>query len=409
MAGSYLSPKQVNWDPQTESDLAQAIELELLEETHHLELKAGVPNGSSANKELAQDLAQFAIDGGLILIGVEERDEALTMAPVPLPGLCERIEQIAQTRIDPPLFVSCKEIRTAANAGIGYVLVAVPPSSRAPHMVDGKYPARGDKSRRYLSDTEVARHHQARQWTVSAAEAVLDDYIARDPVPENQRSSAHLFVVAVPTNPKLEMLLPLMDGGSASGNLMSLIGTAAVVPGASERAMSRPLITWANSFSHRADGVAMVNGLNGDRSPQNTDLERIVEVEFGEDGTLRVLNTRLSGADERGNQRILGITLPQFVRQAVNLASAVAERVGYSGAWDFGVAATGLAGLRLWRDPGFFDPPAYPTDRNEYRETTSAYSSELHQAAGAVTNRLVGRYLRTLRLNVDSEVQSFLT
>jgi hypothetical protein len=409
MTASHLSLEQAKWDPRSEADLARALQDDLLEETHHLEMKSSVPTGASANKELARDLAQFAIDGGVILVGVAESGGSLALSPVQLSGLCERIEQIAQTRIEPPLFVSCKEITSASDPDTGYILVRVPPSPLAPHMVDGKYPARGDKSRRYLSDSEVARHHQMRRRTTDLASALLEDYIARDPVPANLRKSARIFIVAVPTNPRREMLLPLMDGGSTPAILTGLISSAAIVPDAPEATRCIPRLTWATSLSHRADGVAMANGLNDDRSPQGHDLERIVEIEFGEDATLRMLTTRLSGEDENGEQRILETMLPEFVRQAANLAAGVATAVGYAGMWDLGVAAIGLAGLRIWRGPAYSTTPAYPADRNEYRETTSAHTAELSQDAGAVTARLVGRYLRTLHLAIDAQARPFIS
>jgi hypothetical protein len=43
----------------------------LLEEVH-IDIKREIPSGRGANRELARDLASFAIDGGLYIIGVDE-------------------------------------------------------------------------------------------------------------------------------------------------------------------------------------------------------------------------------------------------------------------------------------------------------------------------------------------------
>lgn len=89
----YLSPAVPRWTPSTEADLAEALANGLLEETHYLELKREVPPGKGANKELARDLAQFAIDGGTLIIGIDAPEGApTTLSPVPLAQLPERIE-----------------------------------------------------------------------------------------------------------------------------------------------------------------------------------------------------------------------------------------------------------------------------------------------------------------------------
>jgi hypothetical protein len=55
---------EAQWVPRSEADLAEAVSLGLLEETHYLELKREIPAGKGANRELARDLASLAVDGG---------------------------------------------------------------------------------------------------------------------------------------------------------------------------------------------------------------------------------------------------------------------------------------------------------------------------------------------------------
>lgn len=59
----FLSPDVPRWLPQDETALADAARTGLLHESHHLDLKALIPSGPVKNKELARDLASFAIDG----------------------------------------------------------------------------------------------------------------------------------------------------------------------------------------------------------------------------------------------------------------------------------------------------------------------------------------------------------
>src|SRR5438445_4987956 len=111
------------WPPRTEAALDTAAKNKNLVETHVLELKRELPPGSDAsNKELARDLASLAIDGGLLIIGVDEGNN-FALAPVPLDGLAERVELVAGSRIDEPLPIAgFIEIESAANPKDGYLL-----------------------------------------------------------------------------------------------------------------------------------------------------------------------------------------------------------------------------------------------------------------------------------------------
>ncbi|MFJ2723106.1 hypothetical protein [Streptomyces sp. NPDC087437] len=77
----------------------------LFEESHHLDLEKA-PNSKGDNKELARDLSSFAVDGGTLIIGVRENKESRTfeLAPQPLTGLPEKIEQVARTI---PMWAPC--------------------------------------------------------------------------------------------------------------------------------------------------------------------------------------------------------------------------------------------------------------------------------------------------------------
>ena len=151
------------WPPRTETALETAAKDRHLVEKHGLELKRELPPGSdSSNKELARDLASLAIDGGLLIIGVDE-DKNYALTPVPLEGLAERVEQVAGSRIDEPLALDgVIEIESAAKPSDGYLLVRVPASPRAPHMVDNRYWGRGDKTKYMRMRKWSAKSHNGR-------------------------------------------------------------------------------------------------------------------------------------------------------------------------------------------------------------------------------------------------------
>jgi hypothetical protein len=63
-----------------------------------------LPAGTAANKELARDLGQFTIDGGVLIIGVDEGDETTppSLTPMDLARLTKRIEEVAAKPGRPP-------------------------------------------------------------------------------------------------------------------------------------------------------------------------------------------------------------------------------------------------------------------------------------------------------------------
>src|SRR5687768_9667509 len=92
-----------SWPPTNRTDLEVAIANGLLTETHFLDLKRELP-APPKNQGIAADLASFSIDGGLIFVGIDETTQPVTISPVLLDGLAERIEQIG-LNIDPPVKV----------------------------------------------------------------------------------------------------------------------------------------------------------------------------------------------------------------------------------------------------------------------------------------------------------------
>src|ERR1700674_5886981 len=108
------STRHEPWPPSTEEDLRLAATEGALEEHHKVDVKREIPAGDSANKELAKDLASFAIDGGRLIIGIDE-SAGFALTPVDLKGLADRIDLVAHSRVDEPLDVEITTIRTAAD------------------------------------------------------------------------------------------------------------------------------------------------------------------------------------------------------------------------------------------------------------------------------------------------------
>lgn len=398
MAAMYLSPTTPRWQPASEQDLQAALDAGLLEETKYLELKRELGSSKAANKELARDLAQFAIDGGLLIVGVDEHKDdpssPFTLTPVTLAGLPERVEQIAISLPDPPLPVTCTTIPSAADPARGYLLVSIPSSGAAPHMVEGVYYGRGDKTRHRLSDSRVLELHQRRADREAIAAGLLDTYIERDPVPSEVRRQAHLFLIAAPLSARPEMLLDVIEGGDWHATLDKIAASARTIR---DDAFA-PNLSSVGSFARRHGGVAMTTyGLTANRQLADANHEDFVELELMEDGTVHLMTTRLSdGLQGDDTQMIFADMIPVFTRQLIELARGVSDHTGYLGPWLLGHAATGIAGLSAYIHQFRSAGPSLPRDLNRYSKTVTASVAELSQTPGELTRRLTGQLLRSL-------------
>jgi hypothetical protein len=355
----YLSPQLPRVPLATEQQLVRAVTEGLLEESHFIDLKRELKAGKGENRELARDLASFAIDGGTLLIGVdEEADGSAHLSPVALDGLAERVEQVAHMVPDPPLAVVTKRIGTQADPSVGYLVVHVPTSPAAPHMVDNRYIGRGDKTKRYLSDSEVLRLHEQRRSTQDDAMALLDAEFRRDPVPQEARSQSHLFLLAEPLTGRPEMLLHIVEGDGWQQRLLDFARRsvtpelqqvlAATVGGFS------PDIGQLQSFDRRPDGAALTTyGLASGRVLREDTLEpeNVAELEVDEDGGLRMFTSRLSArlGHDNGEQLVFDVAPVLYVRRLIALTVAAAQEAGYFGNWVLAVGATGLEGRQSVR------------------------------------------------------------
>ncbi|MFJ5984388.1 helix-turn-helix domain-containing protein [Lentzea sp. NPDC092896] len=391
----YLGPAQPRWQPRTLADVQVVLAAGLLVERHWLDAKREIGSSPQKKVELVRDLASFANDGGALLIGIAEDKAAGTfsLAPQPLDGLSETVEQLVRYHCDPPLFVQCHRIAAPGGPGgaiQGVLVVEVPPSPLAPHMVKGQYHGRGDTVKHVLSDAEVERLHMVRRARQVLAQELIDREIARDPFPSDLLD-ARLYVVARPLASPPELLT---ENVSAFG--VAPLISEAEAPGASRR--------WPRAVSAepRAKGFGWCTpNLTGRQwtgeSRTGTDLE------VWDDGTLTLLanamSTKMNLLDEElyvaRTETVLGL-----VRSVVQLAGAIGAEFGYTGQWQFAVGVTGLAGLRSEvpeRRRAFTDPEELSTFSEErYVAATMASTIELGAEPAAVTHRLMMRFARAL-------------
>jgi hypothetical protein len=386
------------WRLASEGQLRDAIAAGDIREHRGLDVKREVGDTNGPRRELARDLASFAIDGGALLIGVEEDTATgnLTPSPVPLPGQAERIEQVASTRIDPPLFVQVLEIPSTDDPSLGYLWVDVPPSPLAPHMVEGAYWGRVDRTKGRLTDAQVVRLHADRKSVEAGMLATLDAEIARDPVPRDLQREGHLYLAATPLASAEDLGLAFLRQRD-QGRMFQLINAPHAELSPRTRGIP-PTPEYASSLRLRAEGIAMSSLSEGAReSPANAEHETdLVDIEFREDGGIRAVVGRATTS--WGERRVIVDALAvAYTRLLVGWAREVGIEHHFSGVWIFGVAATGLKNLpsAVYDSPSIRrQPPVY--DAAQYRAVSRASALELEDQPWVVARRLISKFLRSL-------------
>ncbi|WP_372440757.1 AlbA family DNA-binding domain-containing protein [Nocardia acididurans] len=196
----YLGPRRPRFTPSSWADVEAASNSGLFEETQWVERKKDIPPTSGpANLELARDLASLSVDGGVLLIGIEDSAKGVPgkATGAIVNGLADRIAQIAQGRVSPPLPVMIDSFPHPTDATRAVLVVTVPASAGAPHMVDSSYWGRSENGKCKLGDGDVRRLLAERQ----ARAAGFQDRLAAIDTDLDVR----------PTNPKVGWVRLLLE------------------------------------------------------------------------------------------------------------------------------------------------------------------------------------------------------
>ena len=376
------------WPPCTEDQLRRAAETGLLAEGQKLDLKREMP----ANRDLAKDIAAFSLYGGTIIIGVDEKPPPAPpeLHPVELDGLSERISQIATTRVDEAVIVTTTAIDSSSEPGKGYLVVEVPASPRGPHMADGKYYRRADKTNRVLPHAEVLQHHERQ---IRENKDILVDARA-----ELESMKANISFHTTP------MLLRAKPLGATDGLLMALavsdswqsdirdLVQAAAVPAHQQFV---PSLRDPTGFSPRPTGpAATTNMLEGNHFGGSNDAAEVI---FGEDGSLTLVSERaVAYPTSDGGGRIMESVYLGHADLIVRLAGLV-SKYGFNGSWRFAIVTAGLRGARsyiLSNELSIGEAPVYTETR--YEQATTATNAEIINTPEMVVRGLLGRLIRSL-------------
>lgn len=362
----------------------------LLTETHHVELKRELgPSGKGTNREAAKDMSALSLDGGALLYGVDEApDGPPQLYPVPLEGLRERLAQIALTRCDPPLHVTTRQIADPADATVGVVIVEVPASADAPHMVDGRYFGRSDTTTYQLGDAEVEWRIRARAARVVDADRTIDAEVADDPLGSEQ-PLGRLYVVADPVAARPGLLEDHLFDRGFQDRIATPVGPVS----------SGPHWGYLNRGSEpRADGRGWSSyGISGRRRSGVTDEPTdMLDVEITWAGRVRTWATGLN-TDVRNGLVIGGsvetvdeLAARRLVGETLEVAAEISRVSGYGGRWSVTVGLVGIRG-RASFSRGYSTALArFSGDRYVQQRTVAAgrLAQDVAPTTGALMDRL---------------------
>ncbi len=345
---------------------------------------------------MAKDLAAFAIDGGMILVGVDEGEDTTrppTLVPQLTDGLAERVEQVARMAVSEPLRVQTTVI-SSSEPSKGYLVIRIPPSPRAPHMVDGRYYGRGDKTNVVLSNEEVLRHHQRLLHDRSDLQAEV-----RELLNDIDREMPLFAVIADPIGARDDFLVELAEAHNWETRVGELVRRA----GDGAKGPNYPPYVRGAGFQRRAEGVAVTDGMHDDVRRFDGD-GKALELVFHESGRLTLVSERATVMyappvqPPRPERKVIFEELiADKVEMFVRVTAEVARSAHYQGSWRFALTVRGLKGgvsyLRV-DDFGRFSGAEYTAD--VYARETEAALTEFIDDPNAVVQALTMPLLRGL-------------
>lgn len=384
----YLGPGRPLTTLDTWDKVVSAAQGGLLEENQWCELKekVGAP-GKHTNLELARDLASLSIHGGVLIFGV--RDKTFDVVGCETDGLRDRISQVAASRVSPPLVPLISDPLEGPGQK-KLLVVSVPPSPQAPHMVDERYFGRSADGKRVLSDPEIRSLILTRDQRTLGFVQRLEALAQNDPidllVEDAPTGHGHAFYLAEPASPfptdpidrhDLQNLLINLKNGRRGG---------------------ASLLRDCTYSGNDPDGVSLRTGHD---KVQRQYEHREAQISVHDDYRI----TAVSGGATRmidnhpGGPRLVALvgTMAQFAAQFLEMVRDISLTQGFQGQWQIGMHATNLRGATAAENSFSGHPPQYPRDSSTHQLIIHPTAwedpqAEIEQTAVA----LLSKYLRGL-------------
>jgi hypothetical protein len=404
----YLGPDKPRFAPTSWDDVGVAAAAGVLDEGRWVELKKDVPaKGAGANKELAKDLASLSVDGGTLVIGIEEASAGVAGSVVgsDLSSLQTRINQVSRATIHPALHVSTQTFDHPTDDRLGVMVVSVPASASAPHMVDGAYWGRTEHGKTTLSDAEIRRLMDARRSVREGFAARLDSVGEILRAPELAKRVTGQLVL------RFEPLAP--GYGVTPSDAMESLGyprEAIVRLVKGTHGAHQPRLVEADQPYSHPDGWFATSRRKRDVDahekigltiPEMTRVSVLVD----DNGAWSIISgcaTRPTGSDPTSSELCI------YTKHILELTHVVCGAVAtfstdvapYFGQWQVGIAIDNLAGLKpseAYNDHYLF-ADIEPYSRPNYQAVVTTSTQELKERPNDIVGGLLKNFLRGMGL-----------
>lgn len=391
----YLGPQKPRFTPAGWDDIVKAAAQGILDETHWVELKTLPPKGADANTELARDLASLSVDGGVIVIGIEDNHgKPRAVIGANTEGFVSHLDATARSTVTPPLTITTTTIPHPTDPELAVLVVTVPASAGAPHMVDNKYWGRGDEGKRPLSDIEVRRLLAFRQERADGFDNRLrsvGEAIGAEP---DQHRTPYLHILVEPSSPPY--------GTNVTDALNETHPLEFFTSALKTRLQWSPSLHSLNYKMPHPDGIAAKSF-----DKEQFDTADKLFVLIGDDGTWRALSGApvqpldSSGDFSSGGPVFRAIPLLELTHSILaSVAYLSTHQVPLHTEWQVGIHLCGLRGVYPveQHNPRYFvDFSAYP--RDEYLRATTTTTDEMSQDPASVVERLTRPLLRSMSID----------
>lgn len=393
------------WFPTTTEELSEAIDAgSLPRESAAFEVKAQLPEKSKSS-DIAVDVAAMATDGGVIVYGITENKSAGTFnaSPVTLQGAKERISDVVSSHVRERIEFYVHELALDDDPTKGFIVVDVPASVRAPHMVEAKgqyrYYRRVPGGNSALTEAEVASLYEQRQGFEHSIPTALDKAISVAPLQTAvQRGDLHL--VALP----LRSDSGLRERAWAEQDHVVAQAIIAAFNALRFRDPWDPRITDIIQGGRQArtvDGISLTAQPFQAQYNNEWIYSYVARMEVLDDGTCRYFHAALAEPTERGFV-VRDSAIAQMTAHFVLFSGKLLEAGGYHGPVEVLLGVIGAAGATsgAWFVPPHHFPPAqgYPAfPLDDHRDRVRVPAAKLQEEPCEVARALLTRFLRAVR------------
>lgn len=394
----YLGPR-VGQIPLTSwEQVVEAAEGGLLAESQWCEVKKQPrPRDKPSNVELARDLASLSVHGGVLIYGVE--DKTYSVVGCDISGLEDRISQVAAMGIHPPLSpVIYPPIADPHDASKYVLVVVVPASLQAPHMVDGSYWGRSSNGKRTLDDPEVRSLIASRESSDTKFRERLVGMVDHDPlarfISDHPTGNGHVYLLAEPCAP----VFGRADDLNLQKVVMTLMGQ--------RHGIGTPSQVRYTTRDPLGPAVSYPNELMEDRKYEDSACYLLCEdddasLHFVSGGGTMYRERAFRGED--GPTEVVGTAIIiQSTREFLEVVRELSvNHWGFSGEWRVGIHVNNLGGKILSMNTIWRGAETFPRDSFTNQITTSPVTwgeSEEPEAARLLTGflRAIGQDGRNL-------------